>query len=130
MSKIKSKTEAYFALWENDKWVPYASGTIADCIWPENIIKNDLPQPRFLIGQKIKFKWDKGYREGIFVKCYLSWKRSFFSYERKLEFTVGYTIKCIGHSHCFYDKIYEEGATDGCYNALENKVYDAQIIKE
>jgi len=114
------ENEAVMAVWEEDHWVPYGIGYKVDyenaknCFWPKWIKINELKSPRFYSGQKIKFKWSEGYKTGIVTEVSLFWTSFYYGMEDRMkDIQVCYEVKCIGHSHMFYDK---------------NEKYEAEVI--
>ena len=117
--------EAKIAFWEDGEWNPQE-----DHVFLNSLKIEDLPRPRFFPGQKIKFRWSDGHKEGILVKVSIVWEEDFFSFSRKKIYTLGYEVKCIGHNHRFYDKIYEEESTEFFGAPKKNTFYEAQRLKE
>jgi hypothetical protein len=92
--------EAFCAVWDGVNWCPKTNDPVLgqyDLVaaeWPVHPLQV-LPTPRFGVGARIKFKWDRGYLHGTITEV-----RAYFDI---LPGIVVYEIREIGHRRTVYD---------------------------
>lgn len=98
--------------WDGKKWVPKGPYTSPEQLeqpiveWPECIDVNLLPEPRFNIGDKVRFEWDKGFLVGIIKKISLCGGGTIACYEKdpqKKYNAIYYEIYANGHGRAIFD---------------------------
>jgi hypothetical protein len=93
---------AFTAQWINGKWRAKTNDSLhfnfefVDAPMPDGV-EITLPVPRFNVGDRIRFKWDRGYLQGTIIEIRCSIPYAYLG-------SIVYEVREIGHRRTVYDK--------------------------
>ena len=100
--RVSKTRESWIAEWKDYKWIPMTNKAPNDITmfeadkFPDNINVEDLPIPKFNVGDRVKFAFENGYLRGNIIKIDIM-------YEKSARY-IAYEIKEIGHRRIVFDK--------------------------